>query len=152
MIVRSTVLVCIALGVSAAGCADDETTNTDLAYVVGFCSAASMFQQESSVLKPEGAWTTAVIVDLGDVYGSWADALHDLEPPSDIESFHIVLIDKVREAAGQLAQGASPDQATFRLGLLEFPEDAAERLSDVADDVEACATAHYRFDTPIGMI
>lgn len=149
---RNALLVCCGWAVFAAGCAHGETTNPDLAYVDGFCSAAVQFQNESSVLKPEGAWSAENIEALGKVYNSWADALEEVDPPADIAEFHTVLITQIREAAARLAEATAPDQAIYRLGLLTFPEAAAVRLGVAAEDVEQCNTANFRFDTAIGVI
>lgn len=145
-------MVCCSLGAFTAGCAHGQTASADLPYVVGFCAAAAEFQSESSVLKPEGPWTTDLVDELGTVYGSWADALHDLDPPADIAQFHALLVDEIRAAAARLAQGAAPDQAIYGLGLLTFPENAAVRLGAVADDLDECTIANFHFDAAIGVI
>jgi hypothetical protein len=137
---------------AACGGDDDDGgggTGSDEDFVADFCELLKNFGEDIDKLEDEADSITdldEIAELLSEPVENLADGFADLKPPADLRDWHKEASDQLKEAAEQLKDGnLDADILASDSPIPDPPEDAADRLSAIAEDNEDCQDAEFGF-------
>jgi hypothetical protein len=133
----------------ACGGDDDGGTGSDEDFVADLCEIMKNFSDDLDNLEEEaeGAEEFDEIAELlSGPIGDLADGFADLNPPEDLQDWHEEASEELDKLSDDLDSGELTEEAmSGESPIPDPPEEAAERLSALAEDNEDCQDADFDF-------